>query len=94
MTDDNRGNIDCSEKMTGTVKYWKGTYGFVIPDDPKMSDVFIYHENIEPWRKGFKELKEGQKVKFHYVKGKDDRLEAKNLEIEREEVDQDKFKMK
>jgi len=90
---ENFGNIKTDGKTTGTVKLWKNTYGFITPDDPKMDDVFIFHEQIEPWRKGFKTLEVGKKVRFSYHRGKKG-LEAINLEIEREDVDEERFKMK
>ena len=80
--------------MTGRVKYFKNSYGFIIPDDTNVSDVFIHHTDIEPWRDGFKELKEGQIVKFDLhetTKGRTGLL-AKNVEVQREKVDMKQFK--
>ena len=92
MEKEDFGNIQVDGNTTGTVKHWKGTYGFITPDDPKLNDVFIHCSEIEPWRKGFKELKVGQKVKFGYVKTVKG-YDAKNLEVEREDVPASKFKM-
>ena len=93
MDKENFGNVDqTNEKITGVVKHWKGAYGFVTPDNSKLDDVFIHCSQIEPWRKGFKELAVGDKVNFSYREGKKG-LEAFNLEIERNSVDDKKFKM-
>lgn len=66
--------------MTGLVLSWKGTFGFIRPDDKKMDDLFVHFENVEPERKGFKELKEGQSVKFDIREGEKG-PEAINVEI-------------
>lgn len=80
--------------MTGKVKYFKLSYGFIIPDDTEVSDVFVHHTDIEPWRDGFKELQEGQVVKFDLYKTNKGRtgLSAKNVEVQREKVDMKQFK--
>ena len=54
---------------TGTVKWFnedKG-YGFITPDDGG-NDLFVHHSNIE--MRGFRRLKDGQKVEFEPAQGK------------------------
>lgn len=54
--------------MTGTVKWFskdKG-FGFIVCDD-KSADVFVHHTAIQG--KGFKLLKEGDRVEFTHVAG-------------------------
>lgn len=54
---------------TGTVKWFneeKG-YGFITPDDGG-NDLFVHHSNIE--MRGFRRLKDGQKVEFEAAQGK------------------------
>lgn len=96
---ENYGNKEINGVMTGVVKHFKEqSYGFIVADDPKMDDVFIHVTEIEPWRSGHKELKNGQKVRFGWIKqprkGKSDGIRAINLEILRDEVDESKFKIK
>jgi len=92
MEDDNKGEF--IRTMTGRVKYFKISYGFIIPNDSDVSDVFVHHSDIEPWRDGFKELKEGQLVKFDLHKTNRGRtgLSARNVEVQREKVDMKQFK--
>lgn len=53
--------------MTGTVKWFdtKKGYGFITSEHGE--DVFVHYSTIN--EKGFKDLKEGQKVKFDVVDG-------------------------
>jgi len=67
-------------KITGIVKFFGLDYGFIQPDDPNSDDVYIHFSNIEPWRKGHKNLVMGQSVKFSLTKN-DKGLEAMELEI-------------
>lgn len=85
--------------MTGKVKFLhkndKGIfiYGFIVPTDSKFGDVFVHHRDIEPWREGFKELSEGDKVKFQLHKSERGKsgLQAKEVEVEREKIDAEVF---
>jgi len=81
--------------MTGKVKYFKTEgYGFIIPDDTTVGDVFVHYSDIEPWRQGFKEMIPGQIVKFDLYKSDKGRtgLSARNVEVLREKVDMKRFK--
>lgn len=53
--------------MTGTVKWFdtKKGYGFITSEHGE--DIFVHYSAIN--EKGFKDLKEGQKVKFDVVDG-------------------------
>ena len=42
-------------------------YGFIVPDDKSIDDVFAHHRDIEPRRQGFKELAKGDFVEFDVV---------------------------
>lgn len=77
--------------MTGRVKYFKKSYGFITPDDPTIDDVFVHHTEIEPQRKGFKTLEEGDVVKFDLHK-QSRGFQAKNVEVKREPVALSQFK--
>ncbi len=63
---------------TGTVKWFnpaKG-FGFIQPDDGS-KDVFVHISAVE--KAGLPALKEGQKVQYELVKGKDGKASADNL---------------
>ena len=92
MEDNNKGEF--IRTMTGRVKYFKSSYGFIIPDDTEVGDVFVHHTDIEPWRQGFKELEKGQVVKFDLYKTDKGRSgqSARNVEVQREKVDMKQFK--
>ena len=55
---------------TGTVKWFNDAkgFGFVTPDDGS-DDLFAHFSAINAGGKGFKTLKEGQKVSFEVVQG-------------------------
>lgn len=55
--------------VTGTVKWFdsKKGFGFITRDD-NGQDIFVHFSAIE--RKGFKNLEEGQRVKFEIVQDK------------------------
>lgn len=58
-----------SQVSTGTVKWFneKKGFGFIVPDDGT-EDVFVHHSKIDA--KGFRTLKEGQKVEYEIGQGK------------------------
>ncbi|MFL6276616.1 MAG: cold shock domain-containing protein [Blastocatellia bacterium] len=63
---------------TGTVRCYdeaKG-FGYIIPDDGG-PDLFVHFTSIN--MDGFKVLKEGQKVQFEIVKGRDGKPLASNV---------------
>ncbi len=63
---------------TGTVKWFnpvKG-YGFIEPDDGS-KDAFIHISTVE--RAGLNGLREGQKVEYELVPGRDGKSSAENL---------------
>ena len=62
----------------GTVKWFnpvKG-YGFITPDDGG-KDAFVHISAVE--RAGINTLREGQKVEFELVPGRDGKSSAENL---------------
>ncbi len=66
---------------TGTVKWFnpeKG-YGFIEPSDGG-KDAFVHISAVE--RAGLSTLREGQKVSFELVEGRNGRASAENLEVE------------
>ncbi len=66
---------------TGTVKWFnpeKG-YGFIEPSDGG-KDAFVHISAVE--RAGLSTLREGQKVSFDLVEGRNGRSSAENLEVE------------
>ncbi|MBT3330527.1 MAG: cold-shock protein [Rhodospirillaceae bacterium] len=63
---------------TGTVKWFNPTkgFGFIEPSDGA-KDVFVHISAVE--RAGLQGLREGQKVEFELVAGRDGRAAAENL---------------
>jgi CspA family cold shock protein len=63
---------------TGTVKWFNATkgFGFIGPDDGS-KDVFVHVSAVEA--AGLSSLKDGQKVQYELVKGKDGKVSAENL---------------
>jgi len=64
----------------GTVKWFnpiKG-YGFIQPSDGSR-DAFVHISAVE--RAGLKSLREGQKVEFDLVPGRDGKSSAENLVV-------------
>ena len=63
---------------TGTVKWFNPTkgFGFIEPADGT-KDVFVHISAVE--RAGMQSLREGQKVEFELVEGRDGRSAAENL---------------
>ncbi len=63
---------------TGTVKWFNPTkgFGFIEPSDGS-KDAFVHISAVE--RAGLQGLREGQKVEFEIVEGRDGRAAAENL---------------
>ena len=63
---------------TGTVKWFNATkgYGFIQPSDGS-KDAFVHISAVE--RAGLNGLREGQKIEFELVPGRDGRASAENL---------------
>jgi CspA family cold shock protein len=63
---------------TGTVKWFNPTkgYGFIQPNDGT-KDAFVHISAVE--RAGLQSLREGQKVEFELVPGRDGKTSAENL---------------
>ncbi len=66
---------------TGTVKWFNAEkgYGFIEPADGG-KDAFVHISAVE--RAGLSTLREGQKVSFELVEGRNGRSSAENLEVE------------
>ncbi len=52
---------------TGTVKWFNDAKGFGFIEQNDGADLFVHHSGIE--MKGFKSLKEGQRVSFDVTQG-------------------------
>ncbi|MGI9437787.1 MAG: cold-shock protein [Geminicoccaceae bacterium] len=65
---------------TGTVKWFNPTkgYGFIQPDDGS-KDAFVHISAVE--RAGLQSLREGQKVEFELVPGRNGKASAENLVV-------------
>jgi len=63
---------------TGTVKWFNTTkgYGFIEPDEGG-NDAFVHISAVQ--EAGLRELREGQKVEFELVPGRDGRQAAGSL---------------
>ena len=63
---------------SGTVKWFNATkgFGFITPDDHS-KDVFVHISAVQS--AGLSNLKDGQKVQYDLVKGKDGKTSAGNL---------------
>ena len=63
---------------TGTVKWFNATkgFGFIQPGDGS-KDAFVHISAVE--RAGLNGLREGQKVEYELVPGRDGRASAENL---------------
>ncbi len=65
---------------TGTVKWFNSAkgYGFIQPDDGS-NDVFVHMSAVE--RAGLSGLREGQKVEYEVVPGRNGKSSAENLVV-------------
>ncbi len=65
---------------SGTVKWFNTTkgFGFIQPDDGS-KDAFVHISAVE--RAGLSSLREGQKVEFDLVPGRDGKSSAENLVV-------------
>ena len=63
---------------TGTVKWFNPTkgFGFIQPDDGG-ADAFVHISAVE--RAGLRSLREGQKVEYELVEGRNGKSSAENL---------------
>ncbi|MEM8950876.1 MAG: cold-shock protein [Pseudomonadota bacterium] len=63
---------------TGTVKWFNPTkgYGFIQPEDGS-NDAFVHISAVE--RAGLQSLREGQKVEYELVPGRNGKSSAENL---------------
>lgn len=66
---------------TGIVKWFNATkgYGFIQPEDGS-KDAFVHISAVE--RAGLKSLREGQKVSYELVSGKNGKSSAENLVVQ------------
>jgi cold shock protein len=62
----------------GTVKWFNTTkgYGFIQPED-RTADVFVHISDVE--RSGLGSLKEGQRIGYELMPGKNGKSNATNL---------------
>ena len=70
-------------QTTGTVKWFNATkgYGFIQPDDGG-PDAFVHISAVE--RAGMDTLREGQRVSYELVRGKNGKSSAENLQLQAE----------
>jgi cold shock protein len=64
----------------GTVKWFNATkgYGFIQPEDGS-KDVFVHISAVQ--RAGLQGLREGQKVKYELMMGRNGKSSAENLTV-------------
>jgi CspA family cold shock protein len=65
---------------TGTVKWFNSAkgFGFIQPDDGS-NDAFVHMSAVE--RAGLSDLREGQKIEYEMVPGRDGKQAADNLVV-------------
>lgn len=59
------------------------SYAFIKPDDRTLDDLFCHYRDIEPWKRSFKELRKGDRVKFEAYET-DRGMSARNVSIIKE----------
>jgi CspA family cold shock protein len=66
--------------VTGTVKWFNPTkgYGFITPDNGA-KDAFVHISSVE--RAGLTTLREGQRVQYDLVPGRNGKSAAENLTV-------------
>ena len=66
---------------SGSVKWFNATkgFGFIIPDDGS-NDAFVHISAVE--RAGLSNLREGQKIEYELVTGRNGRSSAENLVVQ------------
>lgn len=64
--------------INGQVKWYKGDYGFIQPDDGQKDD-FVHVTALK--EANIFDLKEGDRVQYQRVKGRRGKLEARNLRL-------------
>ncbi len=66
---------------TGTVKWFNASkgYGFIAPEDGG-KDIFVHVSAVE--KAGLSSLREGQRVEFDVVPGRDGRTAADNIKAD------------
>jgi CspA family cold shock protein len=64
--------------VTGTVKWFNATkgYGFIAPEDGS-KDAFVHISSVE--KAGLSTLREGQRVQYELVPGRNGKASAENL---------------
>ena len=67
-----------AERQTGSVKWFDAKKGFGFITSPNGGDIFVHYSAIQG--KGYRVLKDGQKVEFEVIQGRKG-LEAKNLQV-------------
>ena len=67
-------------KETGTVKWFNAAKGFGFLARENGEDVFVHFSAINPAGKGFKTLKEGQKISFEVIQGPKGK-QASNIQV-------------
>ena len=68
------------EENVGVVKWFNNNKGFgFINEDGVDEDIFVHFSSIE--MKGYKTLREGEKVSYSLITGKDGKLQAEDVVV-------------
>lgn len=65
--------------MQGTVREWRGTYGFIQPED-RTHDLFVHFSHIVGDGDGYRKLEPGQRVEFDVTESERG-LQAVSVEV-------------